>query len=680
MKRLLLFAQFIFILCAQSQEIVSVEERAVAMVAVIRDNHIQPREMNAEFSSMVHDNILASLDPDKLFFTKADRSALKEASATIHEQILNKDHSYVNTLSLTWKAAVNRALMIHKLYFEDPEVLEKVPQHSVEFYEEPPADKEAEKNRWHAEYRTIIISDIVDKCAAANFVELDDSLDAYIESSTKSVEVLYEDYLQGLSDDKELVYSAYLDAIAKAFDPHSNYYTSQNNESFKEELSAEREVYGITYQKNSDRELEITELMPGSSAWLSGEISVGDALLKIKLGDKEPVNLLGKSSYQLSDLFDGFDGNTIVLTIRTSDNAVKDVKLVKSKVYSDRDNIKATILNDGVKVGYISLPDFYTNWTDSTVLGCANDMAKTLIKMKRQGIEGLILDLRDNGGGSLKEAIDLTGIFIDYGPVMVVSDREKPYSLKDFNRGAIYTGPMIVLINENSASASEAVAGALQDYNRALIVGQRSFGKATGQGMHPLNPFSYDDNSPWGVVWVTDLGLYRITLKTNQINGVQPDVILEEVYPYDHFREESYPNPLPLDSVEKKMYYKPAAEMDIEPLIAKSKARRAEDALFVENKEITEKYYGLYDDFVIENSGLTDAIAKEREAKALKDQLKSLYNDKKVKFTVESLEYDEDVYRMDEILKTYRDDFYDRIQKDYELEETVKIMKDLINK
>jgi carboxyl-terminal processing protease len=341
-------------------------------------------------------------------------------------------------------------------------------------------------------------------------------------------------------------------------------------------------------------------------------------------------------------------------------------------------------LNGEKKIGFISLPDFYTSWNDEGGSGCANDLAKTLIKLKKENIDGVILDLRNNGGGSLKEAIDLTGIFIDYGPVLVATGEEKPAALKDFNRGSIYTGPMIVMINENSASASEVVAGALQDYNRAVIVGKPSFGKATGQSVYPIAPdhvSAYSDEvNEWGYVKITEMGLYRIDLKTNQFNGVIPDITLESPYEYDPFREKDYPNVILLDSIEKKMYYTALPEIDLTSIASESKERQLSTDYFIRIKSFSKEINALYEGVDFSYLTLQESIDLNKKINDLKDGVETVYDEISSEFKSESLQYDQEVYKMSEYLNIYKEAFHEEVESDGELAEAFNIMLELINK
>lgn len=539
--------------------------------------------------------------------------------------------------------------------------------------------------KWQLIFRESIQLLVLDQIEALDFEYSSDTLTSIIKSSTNKIKQGYADYFNNLGEDYSYLDNLYLNAIANAYDPHSSYFSFSQNKEFEQELSSEREIFGVNYFKNIKGEIEVNQIVPGSSAWILGQVHVGDVIRKIKFGDGKTFDLQGKTRYQLHKMFEENASDRVSLTVENANEGIRTVELFKTRVYSDDDIIKSALLNGASKIGYISLPDFYTSWNDDSKLGCANDLAKTLIKLKAENIEGVILDLRDNGGGSLKEAIDLTGIFIDYGPILVVKDTsDKAYTYKDFNKGAIYNGPLIILVNESSASASEVVAGALQDYNRAVIVGQPSFGKATGQSIFPIAPeYLLDDSdksAEWGFVKITEMGLYRIDLSTNQFNGVSPDIYLEVPVAYDPFREEDYPTAIHLDTIAKKMYYTPNPKIDLTSIAKTSKIRQENSKEFVDLKVVVAQLDALSEGVDLYLLTLTESIVIRKKDGELKKEIIEFLKTPNSTFKSEALEYDTEVYQMSEYLDLYNKAFHSENEMDRELSEAYNIMLDLINK
>jgi carboxyl-terminal processing protease len=284
------------------------------------------------------------------------------------------------------------------------------------------------------------------------------------------------------------------------------------------------------------------------------------------------------------------------MTLRAVDGKEKRVMLRKEKLESEGTVVQSFILQGGIKTGYIYLPDFYTRWDDELEGGrCANDVAKEIIKLKKEGVEGLILDLRFNGGGSLYEARAMAGIFIDEGPLAMVRGRDKKtVSLKDLHRGTVYDGPLVIMVNGGSASASEVLAASIQDYNRGLIVGSQTYGKATSQNILPLGGLPSSASSKkigegnMGYVKVTTQRLYRLTGKSAQGRGVTPDVVIPDIFRVLDVSEREYPFVLQPDSIPTNIYYKPLLPVKRKELRARSQERLSKNSAFQElQKTIT---------------------------------------------------------------------------------------------
>jgi carboxyl-terminal processing protease len=347
--------------------------------------------------------------------------------------------------------------------------------------------------------------------------------------------------------------------------------------------------FGFSLGDTEKGEVEVTSIQPGGPAWSSGAIHKDDVLLKMKWETKEPVDLAGLDAEEVNSLLDASNTEKLDLTVRKKSGEIQTVVLQKRKLENDENIVKSFVLRGTKNIGYITLPSFYTQWGDAAGSSCANDVAKEIIKLKKDTISGLILDLRYNGGGSLQEAIEMAGIFIDEGGLCQLKMKEsnakepKMVTLKDVNRGLIYNGPMILMVNGYSASASELLAGSLQDYNRALIVGTRTYGKATGQEIKQAGD---------AFVKLTNLKLYRITGKTAQFQGVHPDVDLPD--PYSSFAEFESDNEFAIkpDTVSAYKYFKPLKPLVKTNLQQQSMARvknQKFDALNSNAKELEAK-------------------------------------------------------------------------------------------
>jgi carboxyl-terminal processing protease len=367
----------------------------------------------------------------------------------------------------------------------------------------------------------------------------------------------------------------YCQALAVCYDPHTAYFSPDEKAAFETELGNKPLSFGLTLDEDDDGHAEVGHLEPGGPAFQSGALSEGDRITAVRWEGKDPIDVSDASILELYHILSTEGANTLTLDIRKKDGTVRQVSLTKQKVSTqladdEQDKVTGYLLRGARTIGYISLPAFYEDWEDNKgINGCANDVAKEIVKLKKEGIGGLILDLRYNGGGSVSEAVELAGLFIDAGPVAQVKARdEKIYTLKDVNRGTIWDGPLVVLVNGSSASASEVVAGTLQDYNRALIVGSPTYGKATAQVVLPMDTTidlaTLDpQKQASSYIKITMSKLYRINGTTAQFTGVKPDILLPEPPDASQQREADEPFALPPTPIQPNKYYRALAPLPI---------------------------------------------------------------------------------------------------------------------
>ena len=441
--------------------------------------------------------------------------------------------------------------------------------------------------------------------------------------------------------------------------------------------------YGFGMKETDEGDFVIISVVPGSPAWNCGSIHVNDKLLTIKPGNDSAINMNHTSRNELDSAF-ADDKQQLELTIQSADGKISTVKLQKELINNEENIVKGYILEqESKKTGYISLPSFYTGWDDDEGSSCANDVAKEIVKLKKDRIDALLIDLRYNGGGSVQEAIELAGIFIDAGPLSLEKDKDgKVVILKDPARGTIYDGPLGVMINGQSASASELVAGTLQDYNRAVIIGSNSFGKATMQAVLPMDTTlilekatgneSYNEKN--GFVKITLGKLYRITGNTNQLNGVSPDVVLPDAIQSLDYTERSMPFAMPSDTVMKHVVYTPLKPLAIAQLAAQSKQRVAASAYF---NEVNKLALALKSDNENQTIPLQwDAYLRWRDEQNM-DLIQNEKNNTPL-FTVANSAFDNKLLELDAYQKEMSSHVKKEIMKDAYIEEAVRIMADFM--
>ncbi|HEX3768772.1 MAG TPA: S41 family peptidase, partial [Puia sp.] len=386
------------------------------------------------------------------------------------------------------------------------------------------------------------------------------------------------------------VCNAWCESVASCYDPHTEFFSPGKKDEFQGELGDKQLQFGFTLGEGKDA-TEITRLKPGSPAYKSGLIHEGDQILALQWDSNDEVDVSDATTDEVNGFISGEHGKNLTLTLKKTDGTTRKVTLQREKAALDDDNskVRSFILKGDHRVGFISLPAFYTDWNgeEGGNNGCADDVAKEIIKLKKENIEGLILDLRYNGGGSMLEAIALAGIFIDAGPVGMTRDKEgKIYTMKDVNRGSVYDGPLILLINGYTASASEMLAGTLQDYHRALIVGSPSFGKATAQVVLPLDTL-FDEKhmdrmkTAENFIKITVDRLFRVNGTSAQKTGVIPDIFLPDYTEIQAEREKSLPFSLANTAIESNKYYHPYPLISTEPLKSFSKSFTDTSRLFI---------------------------------------------------------------------------------------------------
>ncbi|MCE3295586.1 MAG: carboxyl-terminal protease [Crocinitomicaceae bacterium] len=469
----------------------------------------------------------------------------------------------------------------------------------------------------------------------------------------------------------------FLNAVALRFDPHSGYFSLEQKADLEEELSGERMVFGIQYEENENFELVITGIMPGSAAWNSNEIQEGDVLVDVTDYKGKKHELSDKGAEFLSGILGNPAGNEATFTVRHKNGGISAVKLIRTKVENTENSFTGYLLSDDKhKIGYIALPSFYTDYEDDAQLGCANDVAKEILLLKKDSIQGLVLDLRNNGGGSLKEAIELSGLFIDEGPMSVYQRKdEKPSLLKDMNRGTVYNGPLIVMVNNRSASASEFFAGCMQDYKRALVVGDTTYGKGTAQGVYPL---SYELNNE-DFVKVTGAKFYHVSGRSNQEKGIAPDVLLEDIYSRLHYyleSEEKYH--LENDSTAKKVLYKPYTGFQYDRQSEAGKKRMAESPELAELKRQAEILGKRMQDDISIPLDFDGFGAYSKSARIFWDEIYAKEKAEHPDMKVNNHSLTQKFMGFSEYEKKFHEDLKKELQSDVILHETFLIFKDLL--
>jgi carboxyl-terminal processing protease len=366
-----------------------------------------------------------------------------------------------------------------------------------------------------------------------------------------------EDYFEFITDlDRDDWYSNYLNAFLTQLDPHTYYFQPEDKERFDVNISGKFTGIGARLTK-TEGNIKVVEIIIGGPVWKDKLLDVGDIIIKVAQENEEPVDIVGMKVDDAIKLIKGPEKSIVSLTVKKLDGSIKEVQITRALVELEELYAKSTLIEeDDIKYGYISLPKFYVDFSNYKNRNSAEDVKNEIIKLKNNGIEGLILDLRNNGGGSLQSVVDMTGLFIEKGPIVQVkSIGNRKQVLYDRNSEIIWDGPLVVLINEMSASASEILAAALQDYERAVILGsKKTFGKGTVQNVIDLNKFISNSDFDLGALKITTDKFYRINGESVQLEGVKSDVIVPDSYMHIFNGEKDEENPLAWDKIDPAMY------------------------------------------------------------------------------------------------------------------------------
>lgn len=556
----LFFCYYPFFLAAQP----NVAEKAFAINAIASKYHVSPRPLNDSFSLQVFRSVMSRIDPYSIYFNEEEYLYLQNAALGIDEQVLKKSTAFLQALQHKYKGARKRfvqqaqSILASPLSFSTREyftTFTPVDEGKIPSQPQPHRTKAYLKWRVLAELSTMKASDSSKLTAA--FVK------QHVMEAQKKVQSFFEIRQEKFVADsvgfKKWLDEAYLNGIAQAYDPHTEYLSSEQFGEFESSLSSESLAFGFGLEPNNEGNLTIRSVLPGSAAWQSNNIYEGDVIIAIRPAGGAAISVANATPEELNTLFEKYADQAVEFTIRAKDGTTRIVKLKKQAIRNEENVVRGWILHGQPKIGYISLPSFYTQTDDGIGTSSAEDVAREIVKLKQEKIEGLILDLRFNGGGSVEEAAAMLGIFIDIGPLGV----SKLYNgtrevIKDLNRGTIYDGPLVVMVNGASASASEMLAATLQDYRKAVVVGSSTFGKATMQIVVPLrvgfdlekyDPSKQKADTSNDYLKITIGKIYRVSGKTAQNSGVTPDVYLPDYFEATGLTERSLPTALPADTI-----------------------------------------------------------------------------------------------------------------------------------
>jgi carboxyl-terminal processing protease len=656
---------------------------------VLDQGHFVKKEINDDFSSKVFNEYLNIIDPYKRYFYKSDIEEFKKYEDQLDDKFINAEIDFFDLTYNRGQKRFNESKLIYEEILDTPFDYQIDENFNADFESLDYVKNKSEmKDRWRKQLKFSSI-EIYDNLLEEQEKELEDD-PSYVkksnseiesesrESTLKTLNEMYDFYEDITRSDW---FSFYINSFVEQYDPHTIYYSPEAKDRFDVDMSGNYAGIGARLVKKLDR-IEVVEVISGGPAWRQNLLEVGDIILKVRQNDQdesESTSILGMPISDAVKLIKGPKGTNVILTIKKVDGEVVDLKIKRDIVLLEETYVRSSIVSKHENLyGFINLPKFYIDFDNSTSRDAAKDIKKEIIRLKNLGVKGLVLDLRNNGGGSLKTVVEMAGLFIQEGPIVQVRSMDKESKiLRDKDRSIIWEGPLVILVNEFSASASEILAAAMQDYKRAIIIGSKqTYGKGTVQNVLDLNRMvKSNTNGDLGALKFTTQKYYRINGGSTQLEGVKSDIVVPDKYTYVDFGEKDQENPLEWDMIEPVSYEPWKSLFDYNKTIDASKNRMKsiefirlidENAKWIKSIRDRDIYTLNYSKFK------KDLLLNEEKAKKYK-KLSDYSSD----LTFKSLPYEIDLIAKDSSLGEKRKRWHKNLSKDIYVNESLNVLNDL---
>ncbi len=657
--------------------------------SVLEQLHFDPIAMDDAFSAELFLDYVEAMDPLKRYFYESDYKDFEKYKLTIDDQLKISDITFFNVTHERMIKRIQEAKSLYKEILSEP----------FDYTKDEIFDTDSEKTsyvknrkqlkeRWRKQLKFSTLSNYEDIYSEEEQAKENDA--SYVmkteeeiekearEATLKSLDIYFNDNI----DDKkrEDYFADYVGVIVGEFDPHTYYLAPRNKEVFDQRMSGKLEGIGAGLQKRMDY-IKVTYLVSGGPAWRGKELDIDDVILKVKQEDEEmPVNIVGMRIDDAIKLIKGPKGTKVTLTIKKIDGTIKDITITRDIVELGATYAKSSLVEkNNKKFGVINLPSFYLDFNDYKKLNAAADVKKEIERLKAEGMEGLVLDLRNNGGGSLPAVVDMAGLFIKDGPIVQVRSTGKPKEvLKDKDKSIVWDGPLVILVNEISASASEIMAAAMQDYKRAIIIGSKqTYGKGTVQNVLNLNNLVRNSSGgDLGSLALTTQKYYRINGGSVQLEGVKSDVKVPGRFSFIDVGEKDKENPLPWDEIDAADYAVWDNYFDYDETIEKSKQRMSNNEQLKLIEENAKWVKSKIDETVVSlNYEKYKATNDLNELESKRFDAISKY---KTNLTFESHAYEKSLFESDTTdLKEKRQRWHQSLSKDVYIEEALNVLEDL---
>jgi carboxyl-terminal processing protease len=645
--------------------------------------HYQPRTLDDKFSEQVYDRYMDDIDNGRRFLTQEDVSKLEAFKKNLDDQANTASFEFFDLSDNLMDAALPKTQGYYQEILATPLDFSKDETIEMKGEKRGFSKNDAElKAYWTQLMKYEVITRLqqkVDEQEKADFKGEKKSTETLEKDARKAVLDVYDKwYKRMMKMERNDRFEVYLNAITGVYDPHTSYFAPKDKENFDIQMSGKLEGIGARLQSDGEK-TTVTEIVPGSPSWKQGELEAKDIILKVGQANDEPVDIQGMDIDDVVSKIRGKKGSEVRLTFQKTDGTIKTITLIRDVVIMEEGFAKSLILygqDKTEKIGYIKLPKFYADFTAQGSTSCAVDVAKEIEKLKSENVKGIVLDLRNNGGGSLRDVVQMGGLFIEQGPIVQVKSRTgRPDVMEDVDSRVQWAGPFIIMQNGFSASASEILTAAMQDYDRAIIVGSKSsFGKGTVQRFYPIDD---TQSKPYGDVKITMQKFFRIDGGSTQLRGVTPDIILPDSYNEIETGEREEKSALAWTDIEPSQYSQNvyhAANM------AKIKSASAERVKKNETMQLINSNASRLKKREAQTSmplGMKTFQAYNKKLKTEGEQFDDMYK------TIDAFQFDNPTADLTHIQSdtsriARNEDWLKNVKKDVQLFETVQIMRDLI--
>lgn len=651
---------------------------------ILPQAHYAPTNIDDSFSEEIHTNFIKALDPSKRFFLKEDIKQFSKFKHKLDDEIKNQNIDFYLIAVNKFKQRLTETQEFYKELLKEPFDFDKEECINVDYDSIVYAkNKKQRLGYWRKQLKLNTLNRLYDKSEDEKQTKKDSleyvvkSFDILEKEARMAAEEQMDDYYIRMNELTDVDwYPIYINTIVAAFDPHTYYFSPKMKDRFDINMSGKLEGIGARLQKKGDY-TKIVSIISGGPAWKAGELEVGDLILKVAQGDDEPVDIVGMRLDDAIKLIKGKKGTVVKLSLKRIDGSKKIISITRDVVELEETFAKtSTVDYNGKKYGLINLPGFYIDFNKRNARNSTTDMKHEIEELKKEGIEGLLIDLRNNGGGSLKTAIEIAGLFIKKGPIVQVKYKnEKPRVDKDTDSKIQWDGALVILVNEFSASASEIFAAAMQDYNRAVIIGSKqTFGKGTVQNVLGLNRFtSYPGDI--GALKMTVQKFYRINGGSTQLKGVESDIAIPDRYTYMDIGERDEENPLKWDKIKSLEYDQINSYINFDKVVNNANERVNNNphfnlindyAKWLKSNQEDTKVFLNFEDY-------KNDMKKHKLASEKFDLIKDYKND----LVFKSPLYELPLVKNDSILAKKREDWHADLSKDIYIEEALRVVSEL---